>query len=163
MGVTAGESRTPWADYLAEHKEELRRSKERLRRSDNILRAWFIAYGVGGLVVLVSREPIFQSLRESGFFLLATGLFFAGVAFQIFLGILHKKMDQFDLRVAEDPLTMGDKREAKASRVGRVQKALQWAWWDILTVILYAAATIVTIVSLSSGGATTAPTMPAMP
>ena len=56
----------------------------------NLLRTWLVAYGIGGPVLLLTNDSLWQQLKESGEVSFIGTLFLTGVAFQILLAALNK-------------------------------------------------------------------------
>lgn len=56
----------------------------------NILRAWFVAYGVGGPVLFLTQPLTAGAIRQSGQGRMVVLLFLAGVASQVFIALLNK-------------------------------------------------------------------------
>jgi len=54
------------------------------------LRAWLVAYGIGGPVLLVSQDHLSGLVLNSGVGLYISTLFLGGVAIQIFAALLYK-------------------------------------------------------------------------
>ena len=59
------------------------------------LKTWFVAYGVGVLVLLISKDRPWEALISSGFAMLVAGLSVAGVSTQVLLVILNKMSNWF--------------------------------------------------------------------
>jgi len=55
-----------------------------------MLRAWFIAYGVGGPVLFLTQEGISSRILESGQANFIVYLFLAGVLFQVVIALINK-------------------------------------------------------------------------
>ena len=58
-------------------------------RHASTLRGWFIAYGIGALVIVMSNKAVFDSLKPDNIKSLATW-FIAGVAIQVVLAYFNK-------------------------------------------------------------------------
>lgn len=54
------------------------------------LRAWLVAYGIGGPVLIVTQEPVWRKLASSGHLRTTAVLFLLGVALQVLLAALNK-------------------------------------------------------------------------
>lgn len=54
------------------------------------LRTWFIAFGIGGPVIIFTNEAIYLKIAESGSARWITLLFLAGTALQIVIALLNK-------------------------------------------------------------------------
>jgi len=55
----------------------------------DILRNWFVAYGIGGIVLFLSSQSMFASIPKSELAWIAI-FFFAGVLFQVILAFINK-------------------------------------------------------------------------
>jgi len=55
-----------------------------------VLRTWFVAYGIGGPVLLFTNDSFVHALKTSGTAKYAARLFLSGVALQILLAALNK-------------------------------------------------------------------------
>ena len=60
-----------------------------------MLRAWFIAYGVGGPVLFLTQEGISLKILESGRAAFVVYLFLAGVSFQVVIALINKWVNWF--------------------------------------------------------------------
>jgi len=54
------------------------------------LRAWLVAYGIGGPVLIASQDHLSKAILESGAGFAVTALFLTGVAVQIVASLLYK-------------------------------------------------------------------------
>jgi len=59
------------------------------------LKTWFMAYGLGVLVLLISKDRPWKALISSGYAMLVAGLSVAGVSAQVLLVILNKMSNRF--------------------------------------------------------------------
>ena len=55
-----------------------------------VLRAWLIAFGIGGPVVLLTQDSVRQPVVDSGQAPYIVRLFLAGVALQVVLALINK-------------------------------------------------------------------------
>jgi hypothetical protein len=55
-----------------------------------VLRTWFVVYGIGGPVLLLTNEALAKTLKASGESKSLAALFLAGVALQVTLAALNK-------------------------------------------------------------------------
>jgi len=55
-----------------------------------VLRTWFVAYGIGAPVLLVTNETVSRVIKASGSAKTIAGCFLAGVALQILLATSNK-------------------------------------------------------------------------
>lgn len=55
-----------------------------------VLRTWFVAYGIGGPVLLLTNETLATSIKTSGQGKALAGLFLSGVGLQVVLAALNK-------------------------------------------------------------------------
>lgn len=56
----------------------------------NILRTWLVAYGIGGPVLILSQDAVWQALAMAGTISRVAVLFLFGVALQVVLATLNK-------------------------------------------------------------------------
>ena len=55
-----------------------------------VLRTWFVAYGIGGPVLLLTNQTLAKAIKASGQGKSLAALFLAGVALQVVLAALNK-------------------------------------------------------------------------
>jgi len=55
-----------------------------------VLRTWFVVYGIGGPVLLLTNETLARALKASGEGKCLAAFFLAGVALQVVLAALNK-------------------------------------------------------------------------
>ena len=55
-----------------------------------LLRAWLVAYGVGGPVLFLTQAPVAECIRASGHAACIVYLFLAGVAAQVLITFINK-------------------------------------------------------------------------
>src|SRR5437667_8179111 len=67
------------------------------------LRTWFVAYGIGGPVLLLTNETLRSRIAASGSARYIAAAFLLGVAAQILLAILNKTTLWFCYRAAREP------------------------------------------------------------
>lgn len=103
------------------------------------LRFWFLTYGIGAPVVLLSNENATQALRLAGVLYRVSVLFLVGVCLQVGMAILYKTAMWY--------LYMGELDATVQGR--RIYKLLDWlseSYWlefffDIATLAMFAIAT----------------------
>ena len=104
------------------------------------LRVWFIAYGIGGPVLLLSNESAGKALFRSGLARSIAYTFLPGVALQILVALLYKSAMWY--------LYLGESDDSRKS--WRLYKASEWlsdSFWiellsDIATLFLFGWATL---------------------
>ena len=69
-----------------------------------ILRAWFVAYGIGGPVLFLTQSEIAAAISQSGWATFVIVLFLLGVSFQIVVAIVNKWVN-WHLYFDPDPAT----------------------------------------------------------
>lgn len=111
------------------------------------LRTWFIAYGVGAPVIIVSSESVKAALSEIGDIKFISYLFMLGVIIQI-IGAITYKTAMWYLYVGE----FGE--EYRDSWIYKVSDWLSESYWvefvlDMVTLILFCGATLLVIESIS--------------
>jgi hypothetical protein len=57
---------------------------------NTVLRSWFIGFGVGGPVILISNNDVLLKLKATGCAYLVGSLFFVGVGIQIIISFINK-------------------------------------------------------------------------
>ncbi len=67
------------------------------------LRAWLVAYGVGGPIIFLTQKDVAKSISSSEDALLITCLFFGGVILQIFVTALNKWINWYLHLFTADP------------------------------------------------------------
>jgi hypothetical protein len=60
-----------------------------------VLRAWFVAYGIGGPVLFLTQERISKAIAGSGYARAVVYLFISGVALQILIALINKWANWF--------------------------------------------------------------------
>lgn len=77
-------------------KDEVKKIKEEscfyqpCSQFSRTLRAWLVAYGIGGPVLIASQEHLADAIFESGAGYAVTILFLVGVAIQVIASLLYK-------------------------------------------------------------------------
>ena len=91
-----------------------------------ILRAWLVAYGVGGPVLILTHEKIAKKVTDSGFGREIALLFIIGVGLQVLLSLVNKWVNWGLYAYSETEQHVKGKR----------YKACSWTseqvWFDIL-------------------------------
>lgn len=131
------------------------------------LRTWFVAYGVGGPVVLLTNDAAWKRVVDSGCGAHIGSLFLIGGALQI-CSALFNKHAMWHLYICEP--ASGDTESLKRWRSCRKQTRSYrfWSWYsdqnwidellDLLTVVTFAWATaLASVVLTASGGVTCDP------
>ena len=67
------------------------------------LRAWLVAYGIGGPILFVTNDKITEKVSKSGFATEIIALFLAGVGLQVLLSMVNKWGAWHLYRGAGDP------------------------------------------------------------
>lgn len=67
-----------------------------------ILRAWFIAYGVGAPVLFLTREDVTDKITQSGRGMTIVVLFLMGVLFQVVIAAINKWANWYLYAYSED-------------------------------------------------------------
>jgi hypothetical protein len=57
---------------------------------NTVLRSWFIGFGVGGPVILISNNDVLLKLKATGCAYFVGSLFFVGVGIQIIISFINK-------------------------------------------------------------------------
>jgi len=82
---------------------------EQYWRHASILRSWFIAFGIGGVILFISNPSAFESL-SSDFKKSIIILFLVGVLLQILLALLNKITHWYEYYGEKDKLFQETKR-----------------------------------------------------
>ncbi len=123
-------------------------------RATSVIRAWFVAFGAGGLVIVLSNKTITTALTKKHYLLCVCILFFSVALFQIIVGILSKRLHQH----WEEIFSEWHDEETRNTRAEwfkiyypgwvRVAHALNSMYVDFFTLGLLAAAGILIAISL---------------
>ena len=117
------------------------------------LRAWFVAYGVGGPVLFVTQKDFAASLIDSGQSKLVGTLFLLGVLLQALVALLNKWVNwglyYFDGDATEDETDKPPKLQSFCEDVS--SKVWIDIIADVLTLLLFSIATIVVLSSVGAG------------
>lgn len=133
------------------------------------LRAWFVAYGVGGPVLFVTQQDFASTLVDSGLSQLVGVLFLFGVLLQALVALFNKWVnwglyyfdeDDADTGVVVDTVetveTVDDAvdTETKPRRLQRFCESYSSKVWidivaDMATLILFAVATVLVLIEVS--------------
>ena len=114
-----------------------------------VLRAWLVAYGVGGPILFLTNDSIYTKISTSNISKLTIYAFFVGVALQIFIAILNKYMNWY--------LHYGENNQIIKSSIS--YKICYWVsdqvWIDILcdlgAIALFGYATLTIILEFTKG------------
>ena len=104
-----------------------------------VLRTWFVAYGIGGPLLLLTNETLAKAIKGSGQGKSLAALFLTGVALQVILAALNK--------VSMWGIYFGEfKNVFKSTRRYKISHWFSEQFWidllvDILTIISFAVAT----------------------
>lgn len=132
------------------------------------LRAWFVAYGVGGPVLFVTQQDFASTLVDSGLSQLVGVLFLFGVLLQALVALFNKWVnwglyyfdeDDAETGVAVDTVeTSGDAVDTETKPRGLqgfCESYSSKVWIDIVadlaTLILFAVATVLVLIEVSKG------------
>jgi len=70
---------------------------------NRILRSWFVAFGIGGLALLLVEDKLRAALAASGEARTVATLFLTGVALQILIAVLNKYANWYCYAGEDDP------------------------------------------------------------
>ena len=132
------------------------------------LRAWFVAYGVGGPVLFVTQNDFATTLVNSGLSQLVGVLFLVGVLLQALVALFNKWVnwglyyfdeDDTDAGSAVDTVeTTGDEVDtaAKPQKLQHFCESYSSKVWidivaDLATLLLFAIATVLVLIEVSKG------------
>ena len=104
------------------------------------LRAWFVAYGVGGPVLFVTQQHFAETLVGSGAITFIAYLFLLGVVLQVIIAALNKWVSWYLYYCSEHS-------SANTGKIYKIVKNISEMFWidivfDIGTLVLFAWATI---------------------
>jgi hypothetical protein len=109
------------------------------------LRHWFVAYGVGGPLILMTNAPFSERLVNSGALYFVVYLFLAGVTFQVLVVVVNKWANWLMHSGAEDAV----RRETWWYK--QADGIYDQFWIDIacdsLTAVCFLAATLLAVVA----------------
>lgn len=71
-------------------KAEKTLAAERYAEYNKALRTWFVAFGVGGPVILLTNKDVFTTVKDSGQGYSIAILFMSGAALQIIIALINK-------------------------------------------------------------------------
>ena len=106
------------------------------------LRQWFVAYGIGGVVLFLTNRPLFSALSPCALKTVAA-FFLAGVLFQVVLAFINKVFNYNHWL-----------RKSAQQRSEEDSDSTSWGWFrldivlDALTVLSFVGATITLVVLL---------------
>ncbi len=116
----------------------------------NTLRAWFVAYGVGGPILFITQKEFASTLIASGYARLAGVLFLIGVLLQALVALLNKWVN-WGLYYFDDDIEDAEKPKLQEF----CEKTSSKVWIDILadiaTLILFSVATVIVLSSVAAG------------
>jgi len=132
------------------------------------LRAWFVAYGVGGPVLFVTQQDFAATLVDSGLSQVVGVLFLVGVLLQALVALFNKWVnwglyffdeDDTDTRsVVETVETSSDavETEMQSQKLKRFCESYSSKVWvdilaDLATLVLFAIATVLVLIEVSRG------------
>lgn len=135
------------------------------------LRAWFVAYGVGGPVLFVTQKDFAATLADSGLSQMVGVLFLVGVLLQALVALFNKWVNwglyYFDdddadtSNVVDTVETTGDTvdTETKPQKLQRFCESYSSKVWidivaDLATLILFSIASILVLMEVSRGAGT---------
>ncbi len=104
------------------------------------LRAWLVAYGIGAPALLLTQEPLYNKLLQSGNARIIAYLFLLGVALQVFMAFWNKSI-MWICHYGET------KKEFKISRIYKCADPLSELYiidflCDLGSILLFASATV---------------------
>ena len=118
-----------------------------------LLRSWFVAYGIGGPVILLSSDVLRNQVIVSGRAGIIGLLFISGVAFQILIAFVNKTL-MWSIYYSKIKPKIVTKRWYKAAR-----KICDMFWLDmladLLTLLTFSAATVLVFLVLANVATTT--------
>jgi hypothetical protein len=103
------------------------------------LRAWLVAYGVGGPVLFLTNDGISKKVASSGHANAIVSAFLIGVALQIILALINKWAAWFMYRGAGDPDYQRGRLYSSWSKIN----SCSWIdfWVDLASLMAFMAAT----------------------
>ena len=103
------------------------------------LRAWLVAYGIGGPVLFLTNDAVAKRVANSGYANQIISAFLLGVGFQIFLALINKWGAWHMYRGAGDP----DYQECWRYRVWHQINSWSWLdfWVDLFSLLAFVVAT----------------------
>ena len=126
------------------------------------LRAWFVAYGVGGPVLFITQQDFATTLANSGLSQLIGVLFLVGVLLQALVALFNKWVNwglyYFDEDEPEASIDTTDE-EPKPKKLQSFCESYSNKVWidiaaDLATLALFSAATVLVLIEVSRNAAT---------
>ena len=104
-----------------------------------VLRTWFVAYGIGGPVLLLTNEAVRSKIATSGFARCIALAFLIGVGLQVLLALVNKTALWLCYKAAREP-------NLRKSRAYRAAEWFAYEFWidflvDLTSFVLFAWAT----------------------
>lgn len=132
------------------------------------LRAWFVAYGVGGPVLFITQQDFAATLVDSGWSQLIGVLFLVGVLLQALVALFNKWVNWGLYYFDEDDADTGSvvdtvetssdavDTEMQSQRLRRLCESYSSKVWvdilaDLATLVLFAIATVLVLIEVSKG------------
>jgi len=132
------------------------------------LRAWFVAYGVGGPVLFITQNDFATTLVSSGLSQLVGVLFLVGVLLQALVALFNKWVnwglyyfdeDDVEPSSAVDTIETTDVEtdtQAKSQKLQRFCESYSSKVWidivaDLATLVLFSIATVLVLIEVSKG------------
>lgn len=132
------------------------------------LRAWFVAYGVGGPVLFITQQDFASTLVDSGWSQLIGVLFLVGVLLQALVALFNKWVNWGLYYFDEDDSDTGSvvdtvetssdavDTEMQSQRLRRFCESYSSKVWvdilaDLATLVLFAIATVLVLIEVSKG------------
>ena len=118
----------------------------------NTLRAWFVAYGVGGPVLFATQKEFASTLIGSGHAKLIGVLFLVGVLLQALVALLNKWVN-WGLYYFDDDGE--DSEDAEKSKLQEFCEDVSSKVWidilaDVATLVLFSVATVIVLSSVAA-------------
>jgi hypothetical protein len=115
-----------------------------------VLRTWFVAYGVGGPVLLLTNEAVRDKITDSGLARCIAFAFLIGVVVQVLIALLNKTALWFCYKAERKP-------ELRTRRHYRVANWFAYESWfefgaDLISLVAFGWATVRTFIILTDVG-----------
>ena len=116
------------------------------RHYAGVLRTWLVAYGVGGPVIILTNDKLWEAMQSARILALAGSLFLLGVALQVLLALLNKTTMWLSY-YGQDHEEFKKSRRYAAAKWLRSKYLIDFVS-DVGSILLFAGATVVVFLAL---------------
>ncbi len=128
--------------------------------SSRSLRIWFITYGIGAPLILISRDWIFYKVKDQGMLPWIIASFLTGLLLQIIAELTIKlRWDDFQIKISEKSLLSNSNQKLWENAWKIFHRKTPWV--DFTTLFLFSLGTALFIFALTCGQPENKNTQPA--